>query len=173
MRNSISVALVIIAITIAFGSTLLGGLAQANAANGFVTSGGNAGLLIALILGLVGAGIKPRTETLSEDMLQAKWALACATTVVAEEAAVETITVELPVVMVEQPVAIIVDTATLTALADTLEAILVASLPMPRTIGEMEASLTARGITNFLPPVGESLLSRRAHTAKFLPSCFV
>lgn len=160
MRNSISISLVVIAITIAFGSTLLGGLAEANAANGFVMSGGNAGLLIAFVLGLVGAGIKPRTETLSEDMLQAKWAIAYASTV------------ELPVVSVEQPVVEAVDNTAMLALCDVLEAMLAPVVPMPRTIGELESSLAARGVTSFLPPVGESLLSRRAHTAKFLPSCF-
>lgn len=177
MRNSISIVLVLVAITCAFASTLLGGLAEANAANGFVVSNGTSGLLVALVLGLIGAGIKPRSGRLTEELMQARWAIAYASTVepvgmAVEQAVVEAITVELPAVAVEQPIIEAMDVATLTALCDTLEAILVASAPMPRTLGELEQSLAARGITSFLPPKGESLLSRRAHTVAFLPSCF-
>lgn len=76
MRNSISIVLVLVAIAIAVTSTFLGGAAQAVAAGGFVAAGGGYGMLIALLLGLVGAALKPVSGPSKDDRIAAAFILA-------------------------------------------------------------------------------------------------
>lgn len=76
MRNSISVVLVVVAIATALASTFLGGAAQAHAAGGFVQAGGGEGMLLALLLGLLGAAMKPVNGPSKDDQIAAAFILA-------------------------------------------------------------------------------------------------
>lgn len=82
MRNSISAALVIVAIIVAVGATFAGGISQVHAAGGFHAANGGFGMLIALLLGLVGIALKPNTTSsaikaeLADEQLTAKFVFA-------------------------------------------------------------------------------------------------
>lgn len=76
MRNSISVVLVVISIVVAIASTFGGGITEAHAAGGFVASGGGFGMIIALLIGLLGAALKPVSGPSKDDRIAAAFILA-------------------------------------------------------------------------------------------------